>query len=164
MSAARTAAAGHRLRFDPLLELLERTYPDTPMTASLPHAACAAPACGCCHAARDDDDHKVDLATAYGPGADGFLLEAADAIDHRAAERDTPEGERSMARATAMFNAWRGPRHGDGALTEHEGWVFMACLKLARPAGGDYRRDDYVDGAAYIALAGECAGAGSHTP
>lgn len=104
------------------------------------------------------------ILTAYGPGADGFLLEAADAIDHRAAERDTPEGERSMARATAMFNAWRGPRHGDGALTEREGWVFMALLKLARARGGGYRRDDYVDGAAYIALAGECAGAGSRIP
>lgn len=96
-------------------------------------------------------------ARAYGDTAPEFLLEAADCIDARAAARDLASGERSMACAVDMFNAWRRPHTGTGDLSEADGWVFMALLKLARARGGDYRRDDYVDGAAYIALAGECA-------
>lgn len=92
------------------------------------------------------------------PTAQDLLIEAADCIGDRATERDHQSGERSMARAVEMFNAWRG---GDGAdcghLSEREGWIFMALLKLARAAGGRHRKDDYVDCAAYIALAGECA-------
>lgn len=97
------------------------------------------------------------IATAVPADAPSILIEAADCIGSRAAERDQ-DSERSMSRAVAMFNAWRG---GDGAdcghLSERDGWVFMALLKLSRAAGGDHRLDDYVDGAAYVALAGECA-------
>lgn len=99
-------------------------------------------------------------ARAYGDTAADFLLEAADTIDNRAAQRDHAGGERSMRRAVDMFNAWRRPdcdALAAGDLSEMEGWVFMALLKLARARGGSYRRDDFVDGAAYIALAGECA-------
>lgn len=90
------------------------------------------------------------------PDAPSILIAAADTIGNRASERDHASGERSMARAVAMFNAWRGdaPR---APLTETEGWVFMALLKLARSAGGRHKLDDYIDGAAYIALAGESA-------
>lgn len=100
------------------------------------------------------------IATAVPADAPSILIEAADCIGSRAAERGHADGERSMARAVAMFNAWRGSRFVDGeagAITEREGWVFMALLKLSRAAGGAHRLDDYVDGAAYIALAGECA-------
>lgn len=59
-----------------------------------------------------------------------------------------------MARAVAAFNGLTGHE-----LTEEQGWAFMAVLKLARAQNGRaVNRDDYVDGAAYIALAGECAG------
>lgn len=89
------------------------------------------------------------------PTAPDLLIEAADTIANRAAERDSAEGERSMERAVNMFNVWRG-RNNQGPVCEHEGWIFMVFLKLARAAEGKHRRDDWVDGAAYMALACEC--------
>lgn len=80
----------------------------------------------------------------------GMLEEAAECIGDRASERDT-EAERSMAATIRAFNGMYGTE-----LTEEQGWQFMVLLKMARAKGGDYRRDDYVDGAAYFALAGEC--------
>ena len=80
------------------------------------------------------------------------ILEAAgECIGDRAAERDT-ESERSMARTVAVFNALKGT-----ALTERDGWEFMVCLKMARAQSGKIRLDDFIDGAAYQALAGEAA-------
>lgn len=83
-----------------------------------------------------------------------ILTEAAETIGNRAAERDTPQ-ERSMRRTVEAFNALTGHE-----LTEVQGWLFMAVLKAARASAGAHRRDDYVDGSAYFALAGECAEAG----
>lgn len=79
------------------------------------------------------------------------LRTAAATIEARAAMRDQPNGERSMARAVAGFNALLGY-----SLTERDGWLFMALVKVAR-AGSTATGipDDYVDGAAYMALAGE---------
>lgn len=85
--------------------------------------------------------------------ADEILNKAAGHIADRAASRDTPEGERSMARTVAAFNALFGT-----SLTEVQGWLFMALLKAARASAGGHNPDDYEDGAAYFALAGECAG------
>jgi len=86
------------------------------------------------------------------------LLEAAlKAIEDRASQRDMPNGERSMTKAIATFNSLTGH-----VLTEREGWVFMVLLKLARAQAGEYQQDDYVDGAAYVALAGECEGNSPH--
>ena len=91
-------------------------------------------------------------------GAVDFLLEASSAIDNRAQERDHANGERSMVRCVDMFNAFRGDASGAlGMLSEVEGWVFMALLKLARSRGGRYQRDDFVDATAYLSLAGEAA-------
>lgn len=73
-------------------------------------------------------------------------------MEDRAASRDTPTGERSMARAVAAFNSLYGY-----AMTETEGWQFMSLLKKARGAQGAYREDDYVDDVAYAALAAESA-------
>jgi hypothetical protein len=83
--------------------------------------------------------------------ATAILHEAARAIDNRAAARDM-QAERSMARTVAAFNALTGR-----ALSEVEGWLFMATLKAARATAGAHNGDDYTDGAAYFALAGECA-------
>lgn len=84
--------------------------------------------------------------------AQDILRQSAQHIDDRAATRDQAEGERSMARTVAAFNALTGH-----ALTERDGWLFMVALKAARatntPTGIP---DDYQDGAAYFALAGEC--------
>lgn len=82
--------------------------------------------------------------------APSLLIDAADAIENRASQRDKPGGERSMRTAVATFNALTGQQ-----ISEREGWVFMAILKLARAQGGKHTRDDYVDGAAYLALACE---------
>ena len=81
-----------------------------------------------------------------------ILTAAANDIGQRATLRDQPAGERSMARTVAAFNALHGT-----ALTDVQGGQFMALLKLARATGGRHHADDYQDGAAYIALAGEAA-------
>ncbi|WP_219909548.1 DUF6378 domain-containing protein [Chromobacterium haemolyticum] len=108
---------------------------------------------------KDYEMHKA-LVDAYtlGPApstASGILKTAAQTMKERAASRDRVEvGERSMKRAVEAFNALTG-----AALSEVQGWQFMAVLKLARANGGKFHLDDYVDGAAYMALAGEAASA-----
>ena len=86
--------------------------------------------------------------------ADHYLQQAAREMADRAASRDAPSGERSMARAVRAFNELYG-----AALTETEGWQFMSILKKARGASGAYREDDYTDDVAYAALAAESAAA-----
>lgn len=86
--------------------------------------------------------------------APAILARGAQALQDRAASRDQPNGERSMARAVEMFNAYAG---GDRRMSETDGWMFMVFLKAARAAQGKVNEDDYVDGAAYFALAGESA-------
>ena len=85
------------------------------------------------------------------------LRQAAQCIADHAASRDLPEGERSMSRAVATFNTLTGHN-----LSERDGWVFMNILKLSRAqnsveTGAPVNLDDYIDGAAYMALAGEVA-------
>lgn len=80
-----------------------------------------------------------------------ILAQAAQCIGDRAASRDLP-AERSMARTVRAYNAITGH-----ALAEREGWLFMAVLKAARATAGSHNPDDYTDGAAYFALAGESA-------
>ncbi|QYW02263.1 phosphofructokinase [Stenotrophomonas phage Philippe] len=87
--------------------------------------------------------------------ASELIKEAADTLGTRAAERDVEE-ERSMARVVAIFNA----RHGTN-MTEAEGWSFMICLKLGRSVTGRFRKDDYIDAAAYAVLEGECRSKGA---
>jgi hypothetical protein len=79
-----------------------------------------------------------------------ILKAAAGNIAQRAASRDLPKGERSMARAVSAFNALTGHE-----LSTRDGWLFMAGLKMARATAGAHNADDYQDGAAYFALAGE---------
>lgn len=87
------------------------------------------------------------------PGTAPEILQmAAEAISDRAAQRDMPEGERSMARCVAAFNALTGHQ-----LSERDGWLFMVQLKAARATAGAHRLDDYVDGSSYFGLAGEAA-------
>lgn len=83
--------------------------------------------------------------------ANEILKEAANTIDNRASERDT-DTERSMASCVNAFNAMFGTE-----LTEQQGWQFMVLLKMSRAKGGEFKLDDYLDMAAYAALAGESA-------
>lgn len=93
------------------------------------------------------------------------LREAAATVEQRGIERDTGGGEqpqeRSMARTVAAFNALTGRD-----LSEREGWLFMQILKASRAiasaANCRYNEDDYLDGAAYVALASEAAAAEAH--
>lgn len=80
-----------------------------------------------------------------------LMQKGMNAIGDRANERDT-ESERSMCSAVGAFNAMYGT-----SLTEEQGWAFMVLLKMSRAKGGEVRKDDYVDGAAYFALMGESA-------
>lgn len=84
--------------------------------------------------------------------ADAILRIGEECLASRGAERDKADGERSMRRTVAAFNALTGHN-----LTEVEGWLFMVALKAARATAGGHKLDDYIDGAAYFALAGECA-------
>lgn len=84
--------------------------------------------------------------------APDILTQAAAEMQDRAATYDKPEGERSMAATVAAFEAVTGV-----AMTEAQGWLFMAMLKAVRSQQGAFRMDSFVDGAAYFALAGEAA-------
>lgn len=102
------------------------------------------------HHVADDDSELASRPIPF--LACDFLNDASAALEQRASTRDCAEGERSMARAVAAFNALSG--HD---ICERDGWLFMAVLKAARAMAGGHNGDDYVDGAAYFALAGECA-------
>ena len=92
------------------------------------------------------------------PKAVQILNEAVSIMAERGKSYDKSggEAERSMPKIVAMFNALTGHE-----LTPEQGWKFMCCLKLARSEQGEYREDNYLDGAAYMALAGEEAEASS---
>ena len=80
-----------------------------------------------------------------------ILRRAASCIEDRAIERDLPQ-ERSMIRAVRAFNSLTGH-----TLSEVDGWLFMVALKMARATAGKLVPDDWIDGAAYCALALESA-------
>lgn len=91
--------------------------------------------------------------------ASTLLQEGQDILKARAALRDSDDGERSMARAVAIFNAWT-----DSTMSEENGWRFMIALKQAREIQGDFHKDDYVDLASYSALLGECESSAENVP
>lgn len=99
-------------------------------------------------------DFLSDRITCSSLTANYFLEEGLKAMVDRAKSRDAENGERSMLRTVAAFNALTGRD-----LTEAEGWTFMIQLKLARASQGAFHADDYIDAAAYAALLGECESA-----
>jgi len=88
-----------------------------------------------------------------------ILHAASECIGDRAKDRDLPDGERTMRRIVGTFEQLTSIR-----ITETQGWLFMAIVKLARATAGRHRLDDFIDGASYMALAGECADRLSNTP
>lgn len=57
-----------------------------------------------------------------------------------------------------MWNAYLAIRNDPGApLTAQDAAIMMSLLKIARTQYAAHNRDDYLDGAAYIAIAGEIA-------
>jgi len=90
--------------------------------------------------------------------AGDILRNAFETIESRGRERDNAGGdqpaERSMATIVKAFNLIEGTD-----LDERQGWAFMQVLKQVRAAAaarnGRPDLDDFLDGAAYAALAGE---------
>ena len=88
------------------------------------------------------------------PTAASILEAGLGHMKDRAATYDKPEGERSMSATVKAFNAVT----GDGAMnTEERGWLFMILLKAVRTQQGNFKQDNYEDGAAYFGLMGEAA-------
>lgn len=88
-----------------------------------------------------------------------ILHAASECIGDRAKDRDLPDGERSMLRAVVAFEALTKIR-----MTETQGWLFMAVLKLSRATAGRHRADDWIDLCGYGALAGESAERDNQSP
>lgn len=84
--------------------------------------------------------------------APSILRAAISHMEDRAKTYDKPEGERSMGATVEAFRAVSGV-----SMTEEQGWLFMALLKAVRTQQGAHKADNYEDGAAYFALAGEAA-------
>ncbi len=88
--------------------------------------------------------------------APGFLHRAAAIMDERGKTYDQADGERSMGRTVAAFNAITGRD-----LTEAEGWLLLETLKNVRqwqrPA---FHQDSADDGVAYSALKAEALARG----
>ena len=82
------------------------------------------------------------------------LIEAQGHLANRANTYDKPSGERLMDKTVTAFNAITGH-----SMSVEQGWLFMALLKAVRTQQGDFRLDNYEDGAAYFALMGEQASA-----
>lgn len=84
--------------------------------------------------------------------ATDVLEKAAKHMRDRAATYDKPDGERSMAKTVAAFNAIAGK-----SLSVAEGWLFMAVLKQVRVFQNPAKphQDSLEDGVAYAALLAE---------
>lgn len=133
---------------------------ETPTNADESGSVCGRPGCVACGVTAggfmSEDvppfvpNHPAPRAILTAPA----ILDAARGhLESRAALRDQAGGERSMARTVTAFNAITGH-----ALSERDGWLFMATLKATRAATtAKGIPDDYQDGAAYFALAGESA-------
>ena len=80
------------------------------------------------------------------------LNNAAGHLSNRASTYDSPQGERSMIRTVQTFHSLTGIE-----MTEEQGWMFMSILKMVRSQQGNFKLDNYEDGAAYFALAAEAA-------
>lgn len=95
---------------------------------------------------------------AEGPAvkAPELLGKAAALMHERGKTYDEPEGERSMGKTVAAFNAITGRD-----LTESEGWLLMCVLKSVRAAARkEPHRDSLEDLIAYAALMAEARLAG----
>lgn len=96
------------------------------------------------------------LSTVPEPKAAELLGRAARHMHDRAGTYDSPEGERSMGKAVAAFNAISGH-----TLSESEGWLFMTLLKAVRGFTREqYHADSFEDLIAYGALMAEAKSKG----
>lgn len=67
--------------------------------------------------------------------------------------------KQNLDNIAALFSSYLRVRHGlDVALTGEDAAWLMVLLKMARSQAAGYHEDNYVDAAAYAAIAGECRG------
>lgn len=88
-----------------------------------------------------------------------FLQAAIDIQAERAKEYDQPEGERSMGRTVAAFNAITGHN-----LSEADGWLMLQILKDVRQwqNPNKFHEDSALDCVAYASLKAEALAAGGN--
>ncbi len=80
-----------------------------------------------------------------------FLKRAAEIMEERGKQYDSPTGERSMGKTVAAFNAITGHQ-----LTEACGWLLLQTLKDVRQwQNPGYHADSAEDCIAYSALKAE---------
>lgn len=93
---------------------------------------------------------ETDLSSTF--TAPGMLTRASELMVERAKQYDSPGGERSMEKIITAFNAISGKN-----LTESEGWLLMAILKMVRDRVRQKgHQDSCEDLISYAALYGEC--------
>lgn len=104
------------------------------------------------------------LQSGAGEGADSPLMRATEiagrASDLVGGDRDRQHGAKhdNFARIATMWNAWlQTRRYPAKPLSAHDVGIMMALMKAARTQSGSLNIDDYVDGAGYLACAGEVA-------
>lgn len=102
-------------------------------------------------AIKDVNEEINKIAPLPTPRAAEMLGRAAALVHERGQNYDKPEGDRSMGRTVAAFNAITGRD-----LSEAEGWLFMQQLKQVRLfTRSGYHADSAEDNIAYAALMAE---------
>lgn len=111
-----------------------------------------------CFQSHEAPEHVLEDAVSlqYPPKAPELLGRAAALMHERGKAYDEPQGERSMGKTVAAFNAITGRD-----LTESEGWLFMTTLKSVRGfTREEWHQDSFEDLIAYAALMAEAKGSG----
>lgn len=96
-----------------------------------------------------DNDGAV-AATDQTLTAEQFLRQGVELLAERGKQYDSPDGERSMGKTVAAFNAITGRD-----LSDAEGWLLMLLLKQVRQFQADPHMDSAADGVNYAALLAE---------
>ena len=65
----------------------------------------------------------------------------------------------NMNDIAVMWHAWLSREHDTDVLDGHDVALMMVLMKMCRMINSPEKEDHYVDAAAYIAIAGECAAA-----
>lgn len=80
------------------------------------------------------------------------------AIGHTAKARPSVYGSphENMSAQIALIDAFEKHNKGRNGRA-HDMAIHSLLIKIGRIASGSYHRDNYEDGAAYLAIAGECA-------
>ncbi len=80
------------------------------------------------------------------------IEKAKNIVEGHASDRNLGR-ERSMKKIVQVFNELTGKD-----LTEHDGDIFMVCLKLVRMQLDKFGEDHYIDAIGYLKMASESVG------